>query len=32
MARCEVEPPDLYQVGGTLVRCFLHDGTGPGND
>jgi peptide/nickel transport system ATP-binding protein len=32
MARCEVEPPDLYRVGGTLVRCFLHDGTGPGND
>jgi peptide/nickel transport system ATP-binding protein len=29
MARCEVEPPELYQVDGTLVRCFLHDGGGP---
>ncbi len=28
MARCEVEPPELYQVDGTLVRCFLHDGGG----
>jgi peptide/nickel transport system ATP-binding protein len=32
MARCEVEPPGLYQVDGTLVRCFLHDGGGPGDD
>jgi peptide/nickel transport system ATP-binding protein len=24
MARCEVEPPPLYEVDGTLVRCFLH--------
>jgi len=32
MARCEVEPPDLYQVDGTLVRCFLHGGDGPGDD
>jgi peptide/nickel transport system ATP-binding protein len=32
MARCEVEPPDLYQVDGTLVRCFLHGGGGPGDD
>ena len=29
MARCEVEPPGLYQVDGTLVRCFLHDEQGP---
>jgi len=26
MARCEVEPPGLYQVDGRLVRCFLHEG------
>jgi peptide/nickel transport system ATP-binding protein len=26
MARCEVEPPKLYEVNGTLVRCFLHEG------
>ena len=26
MARCEVEHPELYQVNGTLVRCFLHEG------
>src|SRR5512142_2472060 len=25
MARCEVEPPELYEVDGTLVRCFLHE-------
>jgi peptide/nickel transport system ATP-binding protein len=31
MARCEVEPPELYQVDGTLVRCFLHGGGGLGN-
>jgi peptide/nickel transport system ATP-binding protein len=30
MARCEVEPPPLYQVDGTLVRCFLHAGGGAG--
>jgi len=24
MTRCEAEPPPLYQVNGTLVRCFLH--------
>jgi len=24
MTRCEAEPPALYQVNGTLVRCFLH--------
>ncbi len=32
MARCEVEPPPLYEVGGTLVRCFLHAGEERGND
>jgi hypothetical protein len=29
MTRCTEEPPELYQVDGTLVRCFLHaDGGG----
>jgi peptide/nickel transport system ATP-binding protein len=32
MARCEVEPPELYEVKGTLVRCFLHEGEEPGHD
>ena len=32
MARCEVEPPELYEVDGTLVRCFLHDGGGRADD
>ena len=32
MARCEVEPPPLYEVGSTLVRCFLYAGEEPGND
>ena len=32
MARCEVEPPELYQVDGTLVRCFLHEGQRPSHD
>jgi peptide/nickel transport system ATP-binding protein len=32
MARCEVEPPPLYEVDGTLVRCFLHAGEERGND
>ena len=32
MARCEVEPPELYQMDGTLVRCFLHDGGGQRDD
>jgi peptide/nickel transport system ATP-binding protein len=32
MARCEVEPPGLYQVDGTLVRCFLHEGQGLSHD
>jgi peptide/nickel transport system ATP-binding protein len=30
MARCEVEPPPLYEVDGTLVRCFLYAGEEPG--
>jgi peptide/nickel transport system ATP-binding protein len=30
MARCEVEPPPLYEVNGILVRCFLYDGEEPG--
>jgi len=32
MARCEVEPPPLYEVDGTLVRCFLYAGEEGGND
>jgi peptide/nickel transport system ATP-binding protein len=28
MARCETSPPDLYNVDGVLVRCFLHEGGG----
>ena len=32
MARCEVEPPPLYEVDGTLVRCFLHAGEERGTD
>ena len=24
MARCEQAQPELYEVGGVLVRCFLH--------
>jgi peptide/nickel transport system ATP-binding protein len=32
MARCEVEPPELYEVNGTHVRCFLYDGEEPGHD
>jgi len=24
MTRCEEQPPELYHVNGTLVRCFLH--------
>ncbi len=28
MDRCSSEPPDLYQVEGTLVRCLLYD-SGP---
>jgi peptide/nickel transport system ATP-binding protein len=28
MARCETTPPDLYQVDGTEVRCFLHEEAG----
>ena len=30
--RCEVEPPELYEVNGTLVRCFLHEGKGWSNE
>jgi peptide/nickel transport system ATP-binding protein len=26
MARCLASQPDLYQVDGTAVRCFLHSG------
>ena len=26
MARCRASQPDLYQVDGTAVRCFLHSG------
>jgi len=26
MARCEQEPPELYRVDDTQVRCFLHEG------
>jgi peptide/nickel transport system ATP-binding protein len=25
MPRCTAEPPGLYRVGGTDVRCFLHE-------
>jgi peptide/nickel transport system ATP-binding protein len=32
MARCEVEPPPLYEVDGTLVRCFLYAGEERGDD
>ena len=33
MTRCPQEPPELYQVDGTLVRCFLHaDGDDGGRD
>ena len=32
MSRCEQEPPELYSVGGTLVRCFLHDEGGAEHD
>ncbi|MGD0683728.1 MAG: ABC transporter ATP-binding protein [Streptosporangiaceae bacterium] len=32
MSRCEQEPPELYSVGGTLVRCFLHDEGGAAHD
>jgi hypothetical protein len=32
MARCEVEPPGLYRVNGTLVRCFLHAEEGAGDE
>jgi peptide/nickel transport system ATP-binding protein len=28
MDRCEAEQPELYQVDGAIVRCFLHAGAG----
>jgi peptide/nickel transport system ATP-binding protein len=30
MDRCATTQPDLYPVGGTLVRCLRYDGTPPG--
>jgi peptide/nickel transport system ATP-binding protein len=33
MTRCREESPELYQVGSTQVRCFLHaDGGGDDDD
>src|ERR1700691_4438959 len=32
MTRCEQEPPELYHVNGTLVRCFLHADGEAGHD
>jgi peptide/nickel transport system ATP-binding protein len=32
MDRCSQEVPPLYDVDGTLVRCFLHDKDGAGDD
>jgi oligopeptide/dipeptide ABC transporter ATP-binding protein len=32
MARCTAEPPSLYAVDGTQVRCFLYDEDGPAGD
>jgi peptide/nickel transport system ATP-binding protein len=32
MPRCRTEEPPLYRVSGTLVRCFLHDEAGSGNE
>jgi peptide/nickel transport system ATP-binding protein len=32
MTRCREESPELYQVNGTLVRCFLHADGGAGHD
>ena len=32
MDRCTQEVPSLYDVDGTLVRCFLHDKDGAGDD
>jgi peptide/nickel transport system ATP-binding protein len=32
MDRCTQEVPSLYDVDGTLVRCFLHDKDGVGDD
>ncbi len=30
MPRCRTSQPDLYQVDGTLARCFLHQEEAPG--
>jgi peptide/nickel transport system ATP-binding protein len=32
MTRCREESPELYHVNGTLVRCFLHEDGGAGNE
>jgi peptide/nickel transport system ATP-binding protein len=32
MTRCREESPELYHVNGTLVRCFLHEDGGGGNE
>jgi peptide/nickel transport system ATP-binding protein len=32
MTRCREESPELYQVNGTQVRCFLHAEGGRGDD
>ncbi|HEY7014164.1 MAG TPA: ABC transporter ATP-binding protein [Streptosporangiaceae bacterium] len=32
MDRCSQEVPQLYDVDGALVRCFLHDKDGTGDD
>ena len=32
MTRCQEEPPELYRVDGTLVRCFLHAKGGADHD
>jgi peptide/nickel transport system ATP-binding protein len=32
MARCPEEVPALYDIDGTLVRCFLYDKSGTGDD
>jgi peptide/nickel transport system ATP-binding protein len=32
MDRCPQESPELYQVNGTLVRCFLYAEEGDGDD
>jgi peptide/nickel transport system ATP-binding protein len=32
MTRCREESPELYHVNGTLVRCFLHEDGGAGDE